>query len=253
MGKEPVGNSVYFRTGTINFYFTVSMKKIMFNDKYTLTDAVLRGTKTMTRRAEKGLENLEEGNFCYSKHNKGILLYGEKGSVIETIKTRYKLGEVVAVAQSYCDVYDEYQIDTSFVKWCKANGKDYYEEYHTMKVLQQTAGYHNKLFVKSCLMPHQIRITDIKIERLQEISDEDCLKEGVQMFDSPNGKLYIAGGVDVGDEVRMKIKKGIVSLANSFYTPRESFAALIEKPGVGRKGLWDENPYVVAYSFELIK
>lgn len=46
------------------------MQKIMFNDKYGLTQAVLNGNKTMTRRSESGLKNLEEGNFCFLKGKK---------------------------------------------------------------------------------------------------------------------------------------------------------------------------------------
>ena len=42
-------------------------------------------------------------------------------------------------------------------------------------------------------------------------------------------------------------------LLKEFTTPRESFATLINRPGVGRKGLWEENPFVFAYSFKLIK
>ena len=35
------------------------------------------------------------------------------------------------------------------------------------------------MFVKADLMPRHIEFTDRKVERLQDISDEDCLKEGI--------------------------------------------------------------------------
>lgn len=38
---------------------------------------------------------------------------------------------------------------------------------------------------------------------------------------------------------------------NGFDTPREAFAALIDK--VSGKGTWESNPYVWAYEFELMK
>ena len=61
------------------------MKKIMFNDKYLLTQAVLRGDKTQTRRIVK--DGTPLGNFE------------------ETMKhAPYKVGEVVAVAQCYLDI-----------------------------------------------------------------------------------------------------------------------------------------------------
>ena len=50
------------------------MKKMMFNDKYCLTEAVLNGNKTMTRR------NLKIG------------------------RKSYQIGEIIAVAQSYLTI-----------------------------------------------------------------------------------------------------------------------------------------------------
>lgn len=38
-------------------------------------------------------------------------------------------------------------------------------------------GWDNKMFVRAEHMPHRIRITDIRVERLQDISDEDCLRK----------------------------------------------------------------------------
>ena len=97
------------------------------------------------------------------------------------------------------------------------------------------------MFVRPDLMPHQIQITDIKIERLQDISDEDCLKEGIiQSVDGVN--MFTFDGW---------IKKGYQQY--SYTSPRAAFATLINRPGVGRKGLWKENPFVFAYSFRLIK
>jgi hypothetical protein len=216
------------------------MQKIGFCDRYGLTKAVLNGTKTMTRRVEKGLENLEEGNFCYSKHNNGILLYGEKGSVIEIIKTRYKLGEVVAVAQAYNDFYNDECDPRQF---------------------PEGEGWTNKMLVKPSLMPHRIQITGIKIERLQDITDEDCLQEGIEKDYAEGYPLYWIDVPHTGiswKEYRQRvseISRHIEGDASTYFfdNPREAFAALINRPGVGSKGLWETNPFVVVYEFKLVK
>ena len=192
------------------------MQKIGFCDRYGLTQAVLNGTKTMTRRLEKGLENLEEGNFCYSKHKNGILLYGEKGSVIETIKTRYKLGEVVAVAQAYKDIFHP-------LDWVNR------------EIYEKCKGWSNKMFVSADLMPHQIQITDIKIERLQDITDKECLKEGIKYSHSERNWFFTND-------------KNVEFHANC---PRAAFAALINR--ISGRGTWQSNTWVYAYTFELIK
>ena len=103
------------------------------------------------------------------------------------------------------------------------------------------------MFVRADIMPHQIHITDIKVERLQDISDEDCIKEGVV-------KSYIGYYVK-GLKTKDWEKESHVEMDGCTYklfpTPREAFAALIDK--VSGKGTWDRNGWVFVYSFEVIK
>lgn len=66
------------------------MKKIMFNDRYGLTDAVIEGRKTMTRRIIIPQPDFLSDNFGWAKRNNG-----------DVILPKYGVGEVVAVAQSY--------------------------------------------------------------------------------------------------------------------------------------------------------
>ena len=70
------------------------MKKIMFNDKYGLTQAVLEGRKTQTRRT-------------FLKPGEENLLHGIKSEYLISVKSRYKVGETIAIAQSYKDIHSE--------------------------------------------------------------------------------------------------------------------------------------------------
>lgn len=101
----------------------------------------------------------------------------------------YEVGEVVAVAQRYEDLADIYQDKDSYLlqlsKVYGCNPED----------VMKLPGWTNKMFVKSELMPRRIRITGIKCERLQDISDADCLKEGIFVNEySDNGKKAIITG-----------------------------------------------------------
>ena len=144
------------------------MKKIMFNDRYGLTHAVIEGRKTMTRRIVSGgtllpEDRIEEASICPDGFVSIIAHGGE--SLIE-VKYRYKVGEIVAVAQRYyCVVSPE----------CDA----------PVDGMDRAPGWRNKMFVRADLMPFQIRITGIKCERLQDISNEECLREGIRQF-TPN-------------------------------------------------------------------
>lgn len=201
------------------------MQKIMFNDKHGLTKAVLQGRKTMTRRMIKPqYETIKEYNANFETY-----LLGELDGETFEVKPCYYIGEVVAIAQSYKDVYDSIK-----------NPCELFSDRLFNSLLKEHKGWKNKMFVKADLMPNRIRITDIKIERLQDISDEDCLKEGVIHIDLSWCKGYEVDGL-WNRERRQSY----------WYTPREAFAALIDK--VSGRGTWQANPWVFAYSFELVK
>ena len=185
------------------------MKKIMFNDKYGLTQAVIEGRQTVTRRAVP--EKLLECITWYTQEDGAKLIYRLLAN------PTYKVGEVVAIAQCYYDVYG-YETCIS-----ERGEKD--------------SGIFNKMFVRAESMPHQIKITNIRVEHLQDISDEDCSKEGIRKWDHNNNPFPPAYDF-------------INSPQSSYKTPREAFAALIDK--VSGKGTWESNPLVWVYEFELI-
>ena len=214
------------------------MKKIMFNDKYSLTQAVLDGRKTMTRRIIKCPRTFRgewvAGFNIHRRHSdKKIVdwpcMYDadEREFDMGEILPKYELGEVVAIAQCYKSLGMNPEI--------ALDDKDGIGFYTKTKF---APGWKNKMFVRADLMPHHIRITNIKIERLQDISDEDCLKEGIYKGQCGSADTHF---MDV------YYYKGDIQ---PYCTPREAFAALIDK--VSGKGTWESNPYVFVYEFELI-
>ena len=175
------------------------MQKIMFNDRYMLTDLVLSGKKTQTRILVKAKDEFLDGEFNWDSAGTMITFCKNEKEFID-IKSPYFFGEEVAVMQRHKKAGENNTHDT----------------------------------------PNAITITDIRFERLQDISDEDCLAEGIEKmivgceyycysFLSPNpNKIW-----------------------EDFKSPRQAFAALIDK--VNGKGTWESNPYVWVYDFELNK
>lgn len=195
------------------------MKKIMFNDKYGLTQAVLEGRKTQTRRiadtagrlrditVRQALEEVNKGRACLFDEGRPLAL------------SAYKLGETIAIAQKYADLaYDG--------EFFRLLGKVIFEK-----------GSYNKMFVKADFMPHRIRITNIRVERLQDISEEDCIAEGVWRDNN------------VGLEGTTYWYHGLAN--SSFRTAKEAYASLIDR--ISGKGTWESNPWVFVYDFELVK
>ena len=190
------------------------MKKIMFNDKYGLTEAVLEGRKTMTRRAIAA----SIGEVHYRPTVSKCYFFSDSND--REVDPRYHIGEVVAIAQNYAAAgFSGNEIDREPIT-LKSRG-----------LIISSKGWNNKMFVRAEAMPHHIRITDIKVERMQDISDEDCIKEGVNQYN---------------DGVGFWVQRLPFVL---YSTPRKAFAALIDK--VSGKGTWDSNPWVFAYTFRL--
>ena len=231
------------------------MRKILFNDKYELTKLVREGRKTMTRRIIKQEVDIAR-HFNPNLFPKGcdpLAFYRDERGMCRLVDTngcyiepRYRVGEVVAVAQSYASILEELENLNNFTcmeHWESASDKrSHYGD------LVHHPGALNKMFVRAEEMPHRIRITGIKAERLQDISDADCLKEGVSLAQIPFG--YYVNGIDLKIPY-YETDTGFEWKHKSFKTPKEAFAALIDK--VSGKGTWESNPWVFAYSFELVK
>ena len=198
------------------------MKKIMFNDHFGLTKAVLEGRKTMTRRIIDSKTLTSANDYVQRIHGTGLDFLDY---LLE--HSRYKVGERIAVAQSY----SELSWDARF-----------YERLRSMceRLPQyELAGWDNKMFVRADLMPHRIRITDIKVEHLQDITEEDCMREGIEWCHGSQS-YYVNYIPETGFRYWLRGK-----------TAQEAFAFLIDK--ISGKGTWDKNPYVFAYSFELVQ
>ena len=221
------------------------MKKIMFNDKYGLTEAVLKGRKTMTRRIVKCPKTFRGVSDVELEFRKRLgadfyfdcVVTDGDGRELGHLPLPFEVGDEVAVAQSYKRIYDAMEESDGN---CKAN--EWWCELCDLRIGDGlgpavTPGFDNKMFVRADLMPHRIRITDLWFERLQDISDEDCLREGVERW---------LDGYIVSNLMERSGRNNRV-----FDTPREAFAALIDR--INGRGTWHSNPLVVAYEFELIK
>lgn len=208
---------------------------MMFNDGFCLTDAVVEKRKLQTRRIEKGLELLSESNHKFDGEK--IVLDFEASYEPIIIKPRYKVGEIVAVAQGYKQIYTNMIIDFSTHNYHlprEDSAEKFREKY------EETAGWTNKMFVQPELMPHKIQITNVRLERLQDITDEECLAEGIWKGEFPNTRDVYYYEI-IGDCKAYKM----------FTTPRKAYASLID--AISGKGTWDSNPYVFAYEFMLVR
>ena len=238
------------------------MKKIMFErERFGLEQAVLDGIKTMTRRAVRLPKDLQPNDVWNP-----VMGIDDKGKVYFTfnridgkqldVYPRYQPGEVVAIAQRYRDI----PIEQLMAR--RLDGKT--DRWPFEELVKQSKGYNNKMFVTASLMLHQIRITDIKVERLNDISNGDCYKEGIvpttwrQWHKQDLHDFSPQQYTDHNVWTLPKFREGIEdpwaeSEPDEFMatTAQAAFAVLIIKM-MGRK-VWESNPWVFAYEYDLME
>lgn len=216
----------------------------MFNNQYGMQRAAIDGTKPMTRRLCK---DSATGEVILAKDVDSVRLYPDsiaefvmKNGDVRCSVTQYQVGDVVAIAQSYKDAgYTKEWVVRNIIPNPNAKPTDPFEKKYP--------GWNNKMFVKAEFMSNFIQFTELKAERLQDISVRDCLREGIVDIHLPilyptGNHAYTFDGCSEGQ---------IFGEINGFCSPIAAFAALIDK--VSGRGTWDRNPWVFAYTFVLVK
>lgn len=209
----------------------MSMKPILFNTK--MVRAILDGRKSCTRRV---IKPQPQSRLCYTYacSRKGCIgkwTYPNRGAH-ELWGEEYKLPENIKDEELSKQWNPPYHTDDIlYVRetWKNAlNGYYYYEDWQRDDIADVTK------WKPSIHMPKEaariwLKVTDVRVERLQDITIENALKEGVDKYIRLNGEL---------DE--NSIITSFIGIWNS----------TVKKSDLDFYG-WDANPYVWVIEFEV--
>jgi hypothetical protein len=137
------------------------------------------------------------------------------------ILPRYKIGETVYLKEPFVidfgtkKIIYKYGNNSGFARMCPKWG--------------------NALFMPAKYARHFIKITGVRCERLQDITNSDCMKSGIFSHTSHARQYWKFPGSD----------------SWYFYSPKYAFAEFIDY--TSGKGTWECNPFVWVYDFELVK
>lgn len=198
------------------------MKPILFNTE--MVKAILDGRKTATRRAVK----IPEKYTMINHSNYYILLeQDDMPSCHKCLQSKYVNGDILYVRETFAvgkiDIEESPNgIDSRYV----LQGYGCKEIIHKEYCLRNEIGIEDVVWKPSIFMPKEaarlfLRITDVRIERLQEITEEQARKEGFDMTDTP---------------------------VNAFSHLWDSTIKKVELD----KYRWNADPLVWAYEFEVI-
>jgi len=234
--------------------------------KESLSVATWEGRKTQTRRIInlKGLTladiqtDPDDPLFTYWKTDKRTDLpfdadYQVTIRMSELIKkARYKLGSFVYIKEPYYGGTAGLELVYKY---------DYDLDDHKRSLLDKKKLWNNKLFMPKHLARKWIKITGIRVEKLQDITRKDIIREGIEnrvegpdhLFGNYNitpaiRKLARAGG-DIAKWAREAIEKtGPFGWYGYEDGDRRSFQSLINR--INGKGTWEANPWVFVYDYQ---
>lgn len=210
---------------------------ILFNTD--MVRAILDGRKTVTRRCVKFLNGKNPNWTGYVKD--GLMLYN--GINKPCIKPcQYQPGDILYVRESVFQGVGHY-LDVSGETVCfLTNDFEYYadglHEKDHWKDKYEHIWMHRR---PSIHMPKEaariwLKVTDVRVERLQDITDEDCEKEGLENYCKKCQALFSDCDTCLNDE---GVKEDFKELWNS----------TIKKSDIDRYG-WDASPWVWVIEFK---
>lgn len=197
---------------------------------------IIAGEKTQTRRAGKSLEAVNNDPDSWEIGRMSIDEKAANGShqqfFLKTnmepmmCKPRYNIGEVLYLKEPYILMGGEpvYKFDLD----ADDKGRDYVK-------------FKNKLFMPASAARAFIQITGIKCERLFDISDDDCLDEGIEYY-------ILLGFSGWYNYLHKKTDQPIVK----FNYPKESFLSLYRLANKIKPKDEIPNIFVWAYTFEYL-
>lgn len=213
-------------------------KPILFNTE--MTQATLENRKTATRRVIKPqpVNGIRKSVFVPSGLEDG---HGRE------IKPKYKVGDILYVRETW-QCINPYS-DKEYVYKASCD-EDYASDIGK--------------WLPSIHMPKEaarifLRVTDVRVERLQDITEEQAEREGIRGY-SKDGKLYkYAVSLDWWDEYHRKYTSKISGGTAWQDMPKNPWVAFmylwdstIEKQNLDKYG-WEANPWVWVIEFERVE
>ncbi len=237
------------------------MRGILF--KPDMIKAIVEGRKTQTRRLD-GLKeiNLEPDKWwCKGQDkfqdwlNKTAFIFGQINTTGERIiKSRYQVGEVVYIKEAYKVIdFDLRDIDKDFQRTrveYKLDGETAWVMKPKDKLITIPDKWHSPLFMPAWAARYFIKITDVKAQRLQEISFNDCLAEGIvhakewQTVDYKAPEPLHPNDLS-NEEADKEIERGWIEYA------KQSYAKLWDS--INPKYPFVSNPWLWRYKFKKVK
>jgi hypothetical protein len=219
-----------------------------------MVQALLNGTKTKTRRTQ-GLEDLNQSNEIYDwqfvtiysdDDEKSVIGFKARNGFSDTWKEVFKkinIGDIIWVRETFFE--SSIPAFPEPITWLQL---EYGASEQTIRNIIYKADFPNisvkwkpSLFMPKSACRLWLKVTNVRVEKLQDISEEDAINEGIidSLLELPinahHYHNYLATSQN-DEEADSAI---------------DSYKSLWQK--INGKDSWDANPFVWVYDFEVIR
>lgn len=208
---------------------------IIFNTE--MVQAILEGRKTQTRRIFKDHPRLASDvskvdlAMWFNDYDEYILSfsqYGKTGDLLWVKETFQRNFSSHVSHQGYLYKTDIGFKDVNYRIWCYEKKGEYFDHY------DRQFSWKPSIHMPKAAARIWLKITDIRIERLMDISNEDAIAEGIKIVGKYRYKNYLK---DLNKDF--------------FLSPLPSFRSLFES--INGEQIWKANPWVWVITFEKIE
>ena len=203
-------------------------KPILFNTE--MVQAILKGGKTVTRRKI----DRDITNFCDVDTDGTLLDYQNcDGDFINPVDLcRYRKGDILWVRETWQLLpsgFDEIPPEYWYIYKATDELSDECTRWRPSIHMPKKAA---RIFLK---------VTDVRVERLQDITEEDCIAEGIK-------PVRVPGSTNYREEREFQIACGIATIEKY----EELWDSTIKKQDLDKYG-WEGNPWVWVIEFERVE
>lgn len=206
--------------------------------------AILDGSKTQTRRMN-GLEyvNADPDGFALRQQHDGLFFFFPKGgSAGGVLRCPYGVpGDRLWVREAWAtstalDHAKPSNLLPGFLCQYRAGGTSL----HGVDTIQSRGKWRPSIFLPRNACRLVLEITEVRVQRLQDIGEDDCLAEGIVKCTVTKGRVrgdpdYDVFALEPGNHCRWEM------------TPQTVYRKLWES--INGIGSWDANPWVWAITF----
>lgn len=211
---------------------TQKLKPILFSTP--MVQAILDGRKTQTRRKIKYNKKIEDPEIGFSVFTddavfevRGIHENGEFGSSFFELPIRE--GDILWVRETFAKVLaEDLNGDTVYGYTYKANDN----------IIDKIQKWRPSIFMPKEAARIFLEATNVRVERLQDISEEGAIAEGIK----PTW---------INDDKAQCKYKNYINDGRGSLDPVESFKSLWES--INGKDSWERNPFVWVYELKQIE